>query len=1151
MININVDTIITVKKIPNIKTLFLVFMFGILLSPAYTRAEEIPEQQPNLVPTIRSIDTAGSWHSRSTWLEGRLPQAGDIVQINGTITISNNTDIRMNALHITSRGSVYENYYGPVNIYAGTVFLEEGAQFRGTATSLFMTNTLYNYGIIEPTIFTATDVYNYGTINLVNLTGVTERILVGFHTISNTYVRDNIILGNNPIFKKIHLGTHTISFSEGNTFLAVSELRGEVGATVIGDIYTKGVRANIYVPNIVLHTLYIDTPTYMYTDTTITGNIVLNPSMGMYYSDLLHHSLIVQGDVTLQESAEIKSTLGNIRFEIHGDLYNNGHIADHIQVYSYRHIDTQNGIIDTVYLYGEEPLDLKGFEHVAYTEFTSDIVSIYDISFNTLRPREYRVSFSDGRKGTVFLYDTLFPNLIVDGSIVIAKNLSTSADSLYADMLIINPGVTLQVNRKLSIQGNLLIKESGSLSRDFSNNEALFIDGDVVVEPLGQLLNSPRIANLFIHGNLYIQGATQAQILLWNPQVSDHYFFRYDSPGYDFYEDTSSEYGLGKITIPTMNTLLTPFMKTGGTLRWHTKTAGEESYGDMFTINIPLYLEPHTTFFTITIPEEPIYQHDNIPVSLQAIDSEYTGTIWLTMNGIIPVSVHMIDGYISTTLISPLVQDDISISATSGLLSGVSSTFDIVPKFTLSPAPTEIGEEYDDTEPDVPPTTSYIDKVLSFFSFKKNIPPTESDEPVLIPELDIPVQVEIISEESDEPEIIEPVYLLENTCIPLQSLHRTLYKGMKGQDIQHMQEYLNLKGYQTGTPDGIFGNQTKQALIDFQTDYHIGIDGVYGSESNQYIQEHCADIIGVTEKQDIQKPPVQIPPEETLVIEKENMLNKVENFFKNIQIQLIEWWGSVFGRENKNSNEIVQDTYTTEGYLKVDKIIDIVSEIITQEMLDTMGLYKRDSSIIKNANYYLPIYEIDNQYKLAHFVSQIAHESGFRAIPEDGNYTIRWLKNKYSKEKYEKFWSEPDYFNTPEKKLNYLYRNRLGNGSEDSGDGWRYRGRGLMQLTGKYNYSQYQEIHNLKNPYDIRNFVDQPELLLLPEYSVESAFAFWESKKLNDYSVSDSIDSIFNISKKINGISSSTYEPNGYEDRKNKFNQVYPFIRDNVKFSYE
>jgi putative chitinase len=1140
MININVDTIITLKKIPNIKTLFLVFMFGILLSPAYTHAQEIAEQQPNLVPTIRSIDTAGSWHSRSTWLEGRLPQAGDIVQINGTITISNNTDIRMNALHITSRGSVYENYYGPVNIYAGTVFLEQGSQFRGTATSLFITETLYNYGIIEPTIFTATDVYNYGTINFVNLTGVTERILVGFHTISNTYVRDNIILGNNPVFKKIHLGTHTISFSEGNTFLAVSELRGEVGARVIGDIYTQGGRANIYVPNIMLHTLYIDTPTYMYTDTIITGDIVLSPYMGMYYSDLLHHSLIIHGDVTLQESAEIKSTLGNIRFEIHGDLYNNGHIADHIQVYSYRHIDTQNGTIDTVYLYGEEPLDLKGFEHVAYTEFTSHIVSIHDISFNTLRPREYRVSFSDNRRGFVFLYDQVFPNLIVDGSVVIAETVSTLADSISADIVIINAGVTLQANRKLTIQGNLLIKESGSLSRDFSNNEPIFIDGDVVVEPLGQLLNSPRIANLFIHGNLYIEGATQAQILLWNPEMSDHYFFRYDSPGYDFHEDTSSEHGLGKITIPTTNTLITPFMKTGGTLRWHTKIAGEESYGDMFTINIPIYLEPNTTFFTITIPQEPIYQHDDIPVSIQATDSEYTGTIWLTMNGIIPVSVHMIDGYTSTILVSPLAQDEISLYATSGLLSGVSIPFNIVPRFTLSPAPIETEEEYEDTQSDdVPKKTPYVNKVLSFFGFNKNILPIESDEPVPVPELDIPVQVEIISEEFDEPEISEPVYFLENTCIPLQSSRKTLQKGMKGQDIQHMQEYLNLKGYQTGTPDGIFGNQTKQALIDFQTDYHIGIDGVYGSESNQYIQEHCADIIGVIEKQDTQQPFVEIPPQETLIIEKESMLDKVENFFENIWDGLGNWWNLMFNIKETQKKEIPILTNEINNIEYVDEVEKKENQIdiyITKVMLKNAFGLDVDQEIINEMNNLLPVYEINTLEQKAHFLSQVAHESGFRSIEEYGNYSFNYIKQHFSEEKYPYFYNNWVYYKgNREKILNYLYRNRMGNGDEASGDGFKYRGRGLIQLTGKNNYQDFSLINQESGVY----FVENPDLLLTQKYAIRSAMYFWEKTKLNNYAYSNSEDSIYQITKRING------GYHGIEDRKLKFNRIYNILKNN------
>jgi putative chitinase len=109
-----------------------------------------------------------------------------------------------------------------------------------------------------------------------------------------------------------------------------------------------------------------------------------------------------------------------------------------------------------------------------------------------------------------------------------------------------------------------------------------------------------------------------------------------------------------------------------------------------------------------------------------------------------------------------------------------------------------------------------------------------------------------------------------------------------------------------------------------------------------------------------------------------------------------------------------------------------------------------------------------------------------------------------------------DYARQPQKIANRVYANRMGNGSELSGDGWRYRGRGLIQLTGKSNYTQYADARQV-------DVVQTPDLVATdPILATDVAGWYWKSRDLNRYADNDDIRA---ITKRING------GYNGLEDR--------------------
>lgn len=168
----------------------------------------------------------------------------------------------------------------------------------------------------------------------------------------------------------------------------------------------------------------------------------------------------------------------------------------------------------------------------------------------------------------------------------------------------------------------------------------------------------------------------------------------------------------------------------------------------------------------------------------------------------------------------------------------------------------------------------------------------------------------------------------------------------------------------------------------------------------------------------------------------------------------------------------------------------------------------------------LPKYKIDTKERIAAFIAQCAHESAdFSVLEENLNYSEAALKAVFGK--YFRDRSAAGYARKPENIANLVYANRMGNGSPKSGEGWRFRGRGVIQLTGKDNYLRFGEAVGLGNDEDaiIR-------YLTTIEGALESACWFWDTNSLNDYADKDDFKG---MTKRING------GYNGLEDREKHY----------------
>ncbi|KTC25555.1 hypothetical protein AO391_24985 [Pseudomonas marginalis ICMP 9505] len=270
------------------------------------------------------------------------------------------------------------------------------------------------------------------------------------------------------------------------------------------------------------------------------------------------------------------------------------------------------------------------------------------------------------------------------------------------------------------------------------------------------------------------------------------------------------------------------------------------------------------------------------------------------------------------------------------------------------------------------------------------------------------------------------------------------------------------------------------------------------------------------------------------------------------RIKQISWWDRLAGKYGITEGINIQHIH----------LVGLVGNfsarrpLITMEMLkaaNPLGTEDNHRSILPYLNKYALAYKLEQPKAIAHFLSQVAHESGLKVVEEGLRFSARQMKKTYGcKVKNgvngynatedscnfgtlrSKLWSEESFYTMNAENLgSYVYADRMGNGNEASKEGYKYRGRGMLQVTGKSEYQRFTTVHNQKNPTDLQDFVRDPDLLVSSvEYGTESAFVFWFTKTgrggVKLWEVAQS-GSVADVTQLVNG------GQNGYADRNSRF----------------
>jgi|AntRauTorckE6833_2_1112554.scaffolds.fasta_scaffold06954_2 putative chitinase len=219
-----------------------------------------------------------------------------------------------------------------------------------------------------------------------------------------------------------------------------------------------------------------------------------------------------------------------------------------------------------------------------------------------------------------------------------------------------------------------------------------------------------------------------------------------------------------------------------------------------------------------------------------------------------------------------------------------------------------------------------------------------------------------------------------------------------------------------------------------------------------------------------------------------------------------EMWNKLFGAD------ISQNDQTLTGELQLDKLNGKIPDNVLLQIPDTAVEFAINSNL-----------------RLAHFLTQCGHESGgFKFLTENLNYSKDGLKKIFS----EYFPGDlaQGYERNPEKIGSRVYANRMGNGDEASGDGYKYRGRGYIQLTGKDNYASFSDFIG-------EDVVANPDLVATKYPLASAAFYFASQRLWQKCDKGADEDVVTEVTKAVNG------GTNGLADRLKHFNEYYSVLR--------
>jgi len=224
-------------------------------------------------------------------------------------------------------------------------------------------------------------------------------------------------------------------------------------------------------------------------------------------------------------------------------------------------------------------------------------------------------------------------------------------------------------------------------------------------------------------------------------------------------------------------------------------------------------------------------------------------------------------------------------------------------------------------------------------------------------------------------------------------------------------------------------------------------------------------------------------------------------------------WAKLFGKSAPAATVVKEDVVMPSGGpLNIEKLKGHIPDTVLAQIPDTAAKFN-----------------ITNNLRLAHFLSQCGHESGgFKAVSENLNYSADGLKKIFGK--YFPGNLNESYAKQPEKIASRVYGNRMGNGDEASKEGYKFRGRGYIQLTGKANYTKFTQFIG-------EDCVSNPDLVAT-KYPLASAAFFFDSNKLwaiCDRGADDA--TVTSVTKRVNG---GTL---GLSDRIKHFKEYYNLLK--------
>jgi putative chitinase len=313
--------------------------------------------------------------------------------------------------------------------------------------------------------------------------------------------------------------------------------------------------------------------------------------------------------------------------------------------------------------------------------------------------------------------------------------------------------------------------------------------------------------------------------------------------------------------------------------------------------------------------------------------------------------------------------------------------------------------------------------------------------------------------------------------------------GSKGDNVKKIQEKL--------FADGIFGKSTQNAVKLWQKKHGLTADGIIGKDSwNKMFSDPIkSNLIKLGSKgEDVKK------------IQERLFADGI--FGKSTQNAVKSWqekkglaadgiigknsWAKMFPDSVENNKIKVEIRKETSDKLDLSKLESLISSSVLKELPDVINKF-----------------QINSPLRLCHFLAQCRHESSsFKHKEENLNYSVTGLKKVFCK-----YFPEDlanSYAKKPEKIASRVYASRMGNGDEKSKDGFKFRGRGFIQLTGKNNYSAFSKFVG-------EDLTKNPELVE-KKYPLASAAWFFHENGLNKIAdKGSSKNDVTKVTKRVNG----------------------------------